>query len=252
MTSDLDSDRPKVAPHPPLPEFYQEEDQRQGFVRGMFDRGSRHYTWINNVMSLGSGVWYRRDALRRAGLQPGMTVLDVCVGTGQVARAAQGIVGEAGEVVALDASLGMLVEAKQQVPVPLIQGYVEDVPVTSDYADFITMGYALRHVSDFESAFAEFFRVLRPGGTLLLIEFAKPRFRPTYFLLRIYLNYIVPTIARLRGRDAATMMRYFWETIEHCVPPETILDALRQVGFHDPRKGGQTDVLAEYTARKPG
>ena len=73
-----------------------------------------------------------------------------------------------------------------------------------------------------------------------------------YFLLRMYLNHVVPAIARLGGRDAATMMRYFWETIEHCVPPETILDALRGVGFDDPRKGGQIDLLAEYTARKPG
>lgn len=252
MTTDPGSDQPKVAPHPPLKHFYQEEDQRRGFVRGLFDRGSRHYTWINNVMSLGSGVWYRRDALRRAGLQPGMIVFDVCVGTGQVARAAQKIVGASGGVVALDASLGMLVEARQQVTVPLIQGYVEDIPVRSDYSDFITMGYALRHVSDFESAFAEFFRVLRPGGTLILIEFAKPRSRPMYFMLRMYLNHIVPTIARVGGSDAATMMRYFWETIEHCVPPETILDALRAVGFEEPRKGGQIDVLAEYTARKPG
>ena len=252
MTTHRGSDRPKLAPHPPLPDFYQGEEQRRGFVRGMFDRGSRHYTWINNVMSLGSGVWYRRDALRRAGLQPGMTVLDVCVGTGQVARAALGLVGEAGGVVALDASLGMLVEARQNISVPLIQGYVEDIPMTSDSADFITMGYALRHVSDFESAFAEFFRVLRPGGTLLLIEFAKPRSRPMYLALRLYLNYVVPTIARLGSRDAATMMRYFWETIEHCVPPETILDALRGVGFADPKKGGQIDLLAEYTARKPG
>ena len=181
-----------------------------------------------------------------------MTVFDVCVGTGQVARAAQGVVGDAGGVVALDASLGMLVEAHQHVPVPLIQGYVEEIPVKSDYSDFITMGYALRHVSDFESAFSEFFRVLRPGGTLLLIEFAKPRSRPMYFLLRLYLNYVVPAIARLGGRDAETMMRYFWETIEHCAPPETILDALRRVGFDDPRKGGQIDLLAEYTARKPG
>jgi len=218
----------------------------------MFDRGSRHYTWINNVMSLGSGVWYRRDALRRAGLKPGMTVLDVCVGTGQVARAAQRVLGEAGGVVALDASLGMLVEARQNTSVPLIQGYVEDIPITSDYADFITMGYALRHVSDFESAFTEFYRVLRPGGTLLLIEFAKPRSRPMYLVLRLYLDYVVPAIARLGGRDATTMMRYFWETIERCVPPESILDALRGVGFVDPRKKGQIDLLAEYTARKPG
>lgn len=252
MTTDRGSDQSKVAPHPPLQQFYQDEYQRQGFVRGMFDRGSRHYTWINKVMSLGSGVRYRRDALRRAGLQPGMTVFDVCVGTGQVARAAQGIVGETGGVVALDASLGMLVEARQQVTVPLIQGYVEDIPVKDDFSDFITMGYALRHVSDFGSAFSEFLRVLRPGGTLLVIEFAKPRSRPMYLMLRMYLNYVVPTIARVGGSDAARMMRYFWETIEHCVPPDTILNALRAVGFEHPRKGGQIDLLAEYTARKPG
>ena len=246
-----DSDRPKVVPHPPLPEFYQEEEERRGFVRAMFDRGSRHYTWINHVMSLGSGVWYRRDALRRAGLQPGMCVLDVCVGTGQVARAARKIVRDSGAVVALDASYGMLVQARRQVTVPLVQGYVEKIPLREGFADFVTMGYALRHVSDFGSTFSEFFRVLRPGGTLLLIEFAKPRSRPMYLLLRTYLNNIVPTIARVGGRDAQIMMRYFWETIEHCVSPEIIINALRDAGFEEPRKGGQIDLLAEYSAHKP-
>ena len=252
MTTDRGSDRPKLAPHPPLSDFYQGEEQRRGFVRGMFDRGSRHYTWINNVMSLGSGVWYRRDALRRAGLQPGMTVLDVCVGTGQVARAALGVVGEAGGVVALDASLGMLVEARQNISVPLIQGYVEDIPMTSDSADFITMGYALRHVSDFESAFAEFFRVLRPGGTLLLIEFAKPRSRPMY-------SRVAPVLELCRPYDRAS-----WQS--RCGNDDAIFlgnhRTLCSAGNHSrcpsggwlcrPRKGGQIDLLAEYTARKPG
>jgi demethylmenaquinone methyltransferase/2-methoxy-6-polyprenyl-1,4-benzoquinol methylase len=246
-----ESDRPKVAPHPPLQDFYQKEDERRGFVRAMFDKGSRHYTWINHVMSLGSGVWYRRDALRRAGLQPGMRVLDVCVGTGQVARAARKIVRGTGAVVALDASFGMLIEARGQVPIPLVQGYVEKLPFRDEFTDFVTMGYALRHVSDFDTAFTEFYRVLRPGGTLLLIEFAKPRSRLMYLLLRTYLNRVVPTIARIGSRDAQTMMRYFWETIEHCVAPEKILAALGDVGFEKPRKGGQIDLLAEYSARKP-
>ncbi len=244
-------DRPLV-PHPPLERYYQGADARRPFVSRLFDSGARHYHWINRVMSLGSGVWYRREALRRAGVGGGMTVLDVCVGTGQVARAALDLVGPEGRVVAVDASLGMLVEAGRHVPVPRIQGMVEALPVAGGFADVLTMGYALRHVADLVGTFREYCRVLRPGGRVLIIEFARPRTRAGYAALKLYLRHVVPGIARLGGRDAAEMMRYFWDTIESCVPPEAIVDALADAGFADPVKAGPTELFAEYTAVKPG
>ena len=69
MGREADSKQSPVAPHPHLHAYYSEVDDRQRFVNRLFDRGARHYTWINHVMSFGTGVWYRREALLRAGFK---------------------------------------------------------------------------------------------------------------------------------------------------------------------------------------
>ena len=74
----------RIAPHPPLREYYPTEEARRRRVDGMFDASAGHYDWINSVMSLGSGEWYRRQALARAGVAPGMRVLDV--GSGRMIK----------------------------------------------------------------------------------------------------------------------------------------------------------------------
>lgn len=240
-----------VAPHPTLEPYYGTAEKRRAWVDRLFDTTARHYDWINRVMSFGSGIWYRRDALKRAGVGAGAAVLDVCIGSGQVARPALDLVGDEGRVVGLDASMGMLMEARRAVPAPLMQGYVERLPVASASVDFVTMGYALRHVADLHSTFSEYLRVLRPGGTLLVLELTRPRSRAMYGLVRFYLQKVVPTIARVGGRDARTLMRYFWDTIDNCVPPEKILDALAQSGFESPERGILFDLFSEYRADKP-
>ena len=146
--------------------------------------------------------------------------------------------------------MGMLVEARGFVSIPLIQGYVEHLPVADGSVDFVTMGYALRHVADLRATFEEYLRVLRPNGTLVILEFTRPRSRPVYCFSRIYLGNVVPAMARLRSRKAQTLMRYFWDTIENCVSPETILETLAGAGFDQPRRGCLFDFLSEYTARK--
>jgi len=247
-----DSSQRPVAPHPPLDVYDHDAAARRGYVDRLFDTSARHYWWINSVMSFGSGVWYRRKALERAGIGTGMEVLDVCMGSGQVSRAALQQVGASGRVIGLDASLGMLAAARDHVQLPQIQAYVEHLPIADASFDALTMGYALRHVADLVGTFREYLRVLRPGGRVLIIEFAKPT-RPTAAaLLKLYLKHVVPGIARVAGRDASRMMRYFWDTIDACVPPETIVDSLAAAGFTDPQRGGEFEVFAEYTATRPG
>ena len=181
-----------------------------------------------------------------------MRVLDVCTGSGQVARAAIEVVGIQGSVVGLDGSLGMVAEARQFVPIPLMQGYVERLPVAAQQFDAVTMGYALRHVADLRLVFQEYFRILKPGGRLLVLEFTKPSSKCMYHAARVYLRRVVPAVARLKGRDARTLMEYFWDTIENCVPPEVILQALGEAGFSDrSARFGQIDLFSEYTASRP-
>jgi demethylmenaquinone methyltransferase/2-methoxy-6-polyprenyl-1,4-benzoquinol methylase len=217
----------------------------------MFDRTARHYDWINSVMSFGSGVWYRREALKRVGVGNGATVLDVCTGTGLVARPAVALVGQSGRVMGFDASLGMLGTARKALAIPLLQGYVEWLPFSGESVDFVTMGYALRHVADLDTPFNEFFRVLRPGGRLLILEATRPTSTWRYWLVRIYLRRIVPMIAKLGGRDASTIMRYFWDTIDNCVPPATIIDSLERAGFANVERREIFGLFSEYDAERP-
>src|SRR5260370_22141783 len=97
-----------------------------------------------------------------------MKLLDVATGTGQVARAALPILAESGAVIGLDPSGGMLREARKSLSVPLVLGKAEELPFGDDRFDFLTMGYALRHVADLGVAFGECRRVLNTGGRLPL------------------------------------------------------------------------------------
>ncbi len=250
------SDEPEVsgiAPHPALTKYYGGESQRRSFVTRIFDQTAHSYDWIDRVMSMGSGVRYRRDALRRAGLEPGQHLLDVAVGTGLVARAASDILGDGGSITGVDLSMGMLAEARKSLPIALVQGVAERLPIATASTDFVTMGYALRHVTNLENTFREYLRVLKPGGTLLILELTRPASRSlTYSLARLYLHSVVPLIARLGpgGADSKKLMEYFWDTIDQCVPPETILNALSDSGFVSPRRDISHHVFSEYVATK--
>lgn len=242
----------RLAPHNLLDRRYASDRERRAYVDGLFDASARHYDWINAMMSFGSGRWYRRQALLRAGLAPGMTVLDVGTGTGVVAELAHGLVGPTGRVIALDPSRGMLLEAgKRAGPLP-VQALGEALPLATASVDRLTMGYALRHVADLRLTFSDYFRVLKPGGRLLLLEITRPS-SALYYPLKGYLKYAVPALTRLtRGsRPAQTLMAYYWDTIEHCVDPDTILGALREVGYVDVGRRVELHMFSEYGATRP-
>ncbi len=237
-----------IAPHPTLPSFYDDDRDRQRAVNDLFDKGSRDYDRVNGILSFGSGYWYRGEVLRGAGLKEGMRVLDVATGTGPVAAVAREIVTKSGLVVGVDPSGGMLHVAKRKADAEFIRAVGEALPIRDEMFDMLTMGYALRHVSDLRAAFREYRRVLRNGGQLVIMEITMPQSSVGRALLRLYMGTIAPLIARLstRRRDTARMMRYYWETTESCVPPPVILDALRRAGFDEVRRDVKWGILSEY------
>ncbi len=102
-------------------------------------------------------------------------------------------------------------------------------------------------------AFSEYLRVLKPGGKILLLEISRPKGRLMTTLLRIYLKGIVPNLARIfrRSSDTKTLMRYYWDTIEQCVPPETICQALSDAGADNAHRHIVMGIFSEYTGTKP-
>jgi len=220
-------------PHPHLGGYYAAGVSRQRFLNDLFDRTAYGYRAIDRVTGFGSGLWYRRWALRQAGLRAGMRVLDVGCGPALTAQAALRLVGPTGYVIGLDPSSGMLREARKGPCRHLIQGVGEELPFPAGSFDFVSMGYALRHLSDLRVAFREYRRVLRPGGILLLLEISRPRSAAMLTVSRFYIRTLMGAVfARATGNQSMrTLMRYWWDTTEHCVAPEAILSALRQVGF---------------------
>ena len=181
-------------------------------------------------------------------------VLDVATGTGLLARAALRVVGPSGAVVGVDPSRGMLGEQRRKgAAVRLVQGRAEALPFASARFDALTMGFALRHVPDLGVTFREYLRVLKPGGRVVILEVSRPSSALVQRLFRVYLCRLAPLLARLRTRNphAAMLMRYYWDTIDECVPPATILDVLRASGFERVERRTWGGMMSEYVATKP-
>jgi len=224
------------------------------FVRDLFNDTAPYYDTVNRIFSLGSGGWYRRRCLLRAGLKPGQTVLDVAIGTGLIAEEALRIVGAEGRVVGLDLSDAMLAEARRKLDIPLIQGTAEALPLAGESVDFVVMGYAIRHIPDLKACFSEFQRVLKRGGTLLLLEVSSPTRAVFKSTLAQYLGRGVPRLSQwvTRQPKVRSLMNYHWETMESCVAPSAILDAMAGAGFARPVCETWFDLFRSYAGRKQG
>jgi demethylmenaquinone methyltransferase/2-methoxy-6-polyprenyl-1,4-benzoquinol methylase len=225
--------------------------ERQQFVRGLFDRSAAEYDRICRLMALGLGDSYRREALVRAGLGRGMRMLDVATGTGLVAEAALSLVGADGRVVGIDPSSGMLRESKR-VGHRTVQATGEALPFVSGHFDVVGMGYALRHLSDLETAFAEYWRVLKRGGSMVILEITRGESTAGRWLTRQYLQRVVPLMTRVvtRSADGEALMKYYWDTIADCVEPEAILSAMRSSGFIAVERRTIRPVFSEYVGTK--
>jgi demethylmenaquinone methyltransferase/2-methoxy-6-polyprenyl-1,4-benzoquinol methylase len=128
-----------LAPHPPLRRYYGGEAEHRQRIGEWFDQAAPDYDWITQAMSFGFGHWYRRRVLLRAGLAGGMKVLDLGCGTGVLAAHSQAIVGAAGQVAALDPSLGMLRQAGGRGVRLRVKGLAESLPFGDERFDLLAM-----------------------------------------------------------------------------------------------------------------
>lgn len=247
------TNRDVMPPHEPLTDYYAETEERHDYVMDLFDRSAEHYDTVE-AMFLNCGVLYRRLSMRFAGMKKGMKVLDVATGTGAVARGAKRNVGDEGRVFGVDPNRGMLTEAKKTHTLPLTRGVAQRLPFASNSFDFVTMGIALRHVPDLVAAFSEYQRVLKPGGRLWILESHVAKSKFGHWMTKQVWGRIVPgmTLLFTRSKDAKLLMDYYWDTVEQCVEPPVIVDALKKAGFAQARSqvmlpGG----FCEYKGSKP-
>jgi demethylmenaquinone methyltransferase/2-methoxy-6-polyprenyl-1,4-benzoquinol methylase len=219
-------------------------------LRRLFDASAALYNRVDALGSFGTGLRYRRDALGRAGLQPGMRVVDVACGTGLMSLAAFRLTQNNLKIIGVDPSPGMMSRVPNQLPIELRQGTASSLPVDSGRGDFLMMGYALRHVDDWRVAFAEFARILRPGGRLLILELTCPRNHLGRLLFHAYFGGILPALGFLATArpQAWRLYRYYWRSMVQARPPKTVVETLSCAGFTDVAHSTRHGFLSEYTA----
>jgi demethylmenaquinone methyltransferase / 2-methoxy-6-polyprenyl-1,4-benzoquinol methylase len=240
------------APHRTLTDYYRSEQDRQAYLRKIFDETAPDYDRIESMLAWGTGARYRHDALVRAGLKPGMKVLDVGVGTGLVSAQACVLTGDPALVTGVDPSPGMMAASKLPKTMTLVEGRAESLPFPDQHFDFLSMGYALRHIGDLSVAFAEFQRVLKPGGRLCILEITQAQGPFGRWLLKTYMRGVIPLLTRFVAgqKKTTTMWRYYWDTIEACAPPDRVMATLSAAGFAGVRQHLELGIFSEYTGVK--
>jgi demethylmenaquinone methyltransferase/2-methoxy-6-polyprenyl-1,4-benzoquinol methylase len=241
-----------LAPHPVIQSAYAAPDQKRKFLDAIFDDTAQDYDRVERWLSLGTGRWYRRTALLRAGLKKGMSVADVATGTGLVADGALRIIGPEGKLIGIDPSAEMMRRAKERLGIETVSATAESLPFAAETFDFVSMGYALRHVEDIAAAFREFHRVIKPGGKVCILEITRPRTAFGRAFLKLYLGTLSRTIG-LFGKLAPRtpeLWAYYWETIDKCVPPDQVQHALTSAGFTSVQRKVFGGIFSEYTGAR--
>jgi demethylmenaquinone methyltransferase/2-methoxy-6-polyprenyl-1,4-benzoquinol methylase len=211
---------------------------KERHVREVFDSVADRYDLMNDLMSLGIHRLWKRFTIGIADLKPGQRVLDLAGGTGDLTRMMAPRVGRDGLVVLSDINAAMLGNGRSRLldkgisgNVDFAQANAEQLPFHDASFDLVTMAFGLRNVTDKQQALNCIYRVLRPGGRLLVLEFSRPAaaLRPAY---DFYSFSILPKLGRLVANDEASY-RYLAESIRMHPDQQTLRDMMQQAGFEN-------------------
>ena len=207
-------------------------------VRAMFEAIASRYDLNNRVHSFGRDVAWRRRAVAAARLRPDDEVLDVACGTGDLAEALSKASPPPSRVVGVDFTAGMLEIARAKarrrtrpLPIDYRLGDAMDLDLPAESFDVVTIAFGLRNVSDPPRAIAEFRRVLRPGGRLVVLEFSEPRVAPIRWFNRLYTERIMPRTAAFLARDRSGAYRYLPRSVASFPGVEAVGRWIEAAGF---------------------
>jgi len=217
---------------------YEEKQER---VKGVFDSVAKNYDIMNDLMSLGVHRLWKKFTLEQTGLRKGMRALDVAGGTGDITKGMAKQVGAEGHVVLTDINENMLEVGRDRLIDAGIGGNVsfqvenaEELSFEDDQFDCVTIAFGLRNVTDKDKALREMYRVLKPGGRLLVLEFSKPVAPGLSAVYDIYSFNLLPLMGKLVANDEESY-RYLAESIRMHPDQETLRNMMTEAGFERAR-----------------
>jgi len=218
-------------------------------VAGMFDGVAKHYDRTNTVLSGGNAILWRAATVRAVAPAAGERILDIAAGTGTSSVALQ---KNGAKVVALDFSAGMIAEGRRKHPsVEFVQADAQKLPFGDNEFDAVTISFGLRNVNDPKTALSEMYRVLKPGGRLVICEFSKP---PVAILRAAYWTYLSRVMPLVAGRASSNPEAYTYlaESIREWPDQGELSQWIRGAGFIRVAYRNLTaGIVAMHRGRKP-
>lgn len=225
-------------------------------VARMFNAIAPSYERFNTVASLGQDARWRKVAVAAARVQPGDVVLDVCCGTGDMLRTFARGQPQPGQLIGVDFAGEMLRRGSYRginIPVRLIEGDALDLPLAERSVDVVSCAFGVRNFQRLQRGLEEMARVLRPGGRVVILEFATPEHPVLRWGYRVYCDTLLPRVGAWLSRDASGAYRYLPRSIETFETRSSMLGRLRDAGFEGARLRNLTlGGVVVYAAARGG
>ncbi len=214
-----------------------DEKEKESLVAGVFDSVASKYDIMNDVMSFGVHRIWKKITMQHTGLKAGDRALDVAGGTGDLTMEMSRQVGPTGEVIISDINAAMLQEGRRRLldkgfggNIKFVEANAEDLPFEDNSFHCITIAFGLRNVTHQDRALASMYRVLKPGGRLLILEFSKPVVPGLDKVYDFYSFNILPNMGKLIANDADSY-RYLAESIRMHPDQATLKTMMNNAGF---------------------
>lgn len=197
----------------------------------MFDTVAPAYDLTNTVLSVGNDHLWRIATTRAVNPAPGERILDVAAGTG---TSSASLARSGADVVAADFSRGMIAVGRQRhrddERIEFVQADAMDLPFEDESFDAVTISFGLRNVAEPRTALAEFFRVVKPGGRVVICEFSTPPLKPLAAAYDFYLSKVMPVIVGLASSNDPAY-DYLGDSIRAWPEQKVVAGWLRAAGF---------------------
>jgi demethylmenaquinone methyltransferase/2-methoxy-6-polyprenyl-1,4-benzoquinol methylase len=232
--------------------------QKEQAVQEMFTAIAHRYDLNNTLLSLGLHHSWKRLAVKMSGAAAGDTVLDLCTGTGDLAVLLARQVGSNGRVIGLDLNERMLAFGRRKIEklglstITLLTGNAESLQFCDRTFQAATVAFGIRNVTDIKAALGEMYRVLKPGGRAVCLEFSRPVNGPLRKLYDFYSFTILPRIGRLVARDQTGVYNYLPASIRAFPDQERFKGLFLEAGFsHVTYRNLTGGIVAIHVGVKP-
>lgn len=213
------------------------EREKRLYVKKLFDLVAQKYDFMNTLLSFGIHYLWKRSAVKMLELKSGQSVIDVCGGTGDLSRFAAKAMESSGHIILYDINRTMMMKglskikgSKHRNHIYYVQGDAEEISVSDQMVDAIMVGFGVRNLTHIEKGLKEMYRVLKPGGKLVCLDFSRPSAPVFGFFYDFYSFYIMPLLGAIIVGSWSDY-RYLSESIRMFLSPAELTEMLKRVGF---------------------